>query len=127
MRKKNLQSAILSLFLLFSFTAYSQSSVTITGNVRHAVTDDGVPAVSVTIKGTSIGTYTDEHGNFRLTTGQQPPFVLVFSSIGFETQEVRVENAGGGVNIKLRPASTLGREVVVSATRGAIRSLESPV
>jgi len=127
MRKKNLQSAILSLFLLFSFTAYSQSSVTITGNVRHAVTDDRVPAVSVTIKGTSIGTYTDEHGNFRLTTGQQPPFVLVFSSIGFETQEVRVENAGGGVNIKLRPASTLGREVVVSATRGAIRSLESPV
>jgi outer membrane receptor protein involved in Fe transport len=127
MRKKQLQPVILSLLLLFSFTAYSQTSITITGNVRHALTDDRVPAVSVTIKGTSIGTYTDDHGNFRLTTTQQPPLVLVFSSIGFETQEVRVENAAGGVNIKLRPASTLGREVVVSATRGAIRSLESPV
>src|ERR1700761_3246269 len=127
MRKNNLQPAILSLLLLFSFTAFSQTSITITGNVRHSVTDDRVPAVSVTIKGTSVGTYTDDHGNFRLSTTQQPPLVLVFSSIGFETQEVRVENAGGAVNIKLRPGSTLGREGVVSATRGAIRSLESPV
>ena len=127
MRKNNLQPALLSLLLLFSFTAFSQTSITISGNVRHAVTDDRVPAVSVTIKGTSVGTFTDDHGNFKLTTPQQPPFVVVFSSIGFETQEVRVENAGGGVNIKLRPASSLGREVVVSATRGAIRSLESPV
>ncbi len=127
MRKNNLQPAILSLLLLFSVTAFSQTAITITGNVRHSVTDDRVPAVSVTIKGTSTGTFTDDRGNFKLTTTQQPPFVLVFSSIGFETQEVKVENAGGGVNIKLRPGSSLGREVVVSATRGAIRSLESPV
>lgn len=127
MRKIHLQQAVLSLLLLLSFSAFSQTSVTISGNVRHAVTDDRVPAVSVTIKGTSVGTFTDDHGNFRLTTTQQPPFVLVFSSIGFETQEVKVENAASGINIKLRPASSLGREVVVSATRGAIRSLESPV
>jgi outer membrane receptor protein involved in Fe transport len=127
MRKNNLQPAILSVLLLLSSTAFSQTAITISGNVRHAVTDDRVPAVSVTIKGTTIGTFTDDRGNFKLMTMQQPPFVLVFSSIGFETQEVRVENAGGGVNIKLRPGSSLGREVVVSATRGAIRSLESPV
>jgi len=127
MRKKHLQPAVLVLLLLLSFSAFSQSPVTITGNVRHSVTDDRVPAVSVTIKGSSVGTYKDDHGNFRLTTTQQPPFVLVFSSIGFETQEVRVEGAGAPVEIKLRPGSSLGREVVVSATRGAIRSLESPV
>lgn len=127
MRKNQLQLAALTLLLLLSFTAFSQNAITITGNVRHAVTGDRVPAVSVTIKGTSAGTFTDEHGNFRLTTRQQPPWVLVFSSIGFETQEVGVENAGASVEIKLRPGSTLGREVVVSATREAIRSLESPV
>ena len=127
MRKNQLQLAALSLLLLLSISAISQTSVTITGNVRHAQTLDRVPAVSVTIKGTSIGTFTDDHGNFKLSTTQTPPFVLVFSSIGFETQEVRVENASGGVDVKLTPASALGREVVVSATRGAIRSLESPV
>jgi hypothetical protein len=129
MRKNQLQLAALShaLFMLLSISAFSQTSVTITGNVRHAQTLDRVPAVSVTIKGTSIGTFTDDHGNFKLNTTQAQPFVLVFSSIGFETQEVRVENASGGLDIKLAPASSLGREVVVSATRGAIRSLESPV
>jgi outer membrane receptor protein involved in Fe transport len=127
MRKIHLQLAGLFLLMMLSYSAFSQNPITITGNVRHSVTDDRVPAVSVTIKGTSVGTFTDDHGNFRLTTTQQPPFVLVFSSIGFETQEVRVESAGVPVEIKLRPGSTLGREVVVSATREAIRSLESPV
>jgi outer membrane receptor protein involved in Fe transport len=116
------------LFLsVLSSPLFSQSPVTISGNVRHAVSLDRVPAVSVTIKGTSTGTFTDDKGNFKLTTTQQPPFVLVFSSIGFETQEVHVQNAGGGIDIKLAPSSSLGREVVVSATRSAIRSLESPV
>lgn len=122
------QAALSLLFLsLLSSPVFSQNPVTISGNVRHAVSLDRVPAVSVTIKGTSTGTFTDDKGNFKLTTTQQPPFVLVFSSIGFETQEVHVQNAGGGVDIKLAPSSSLGREVVVSATRSAIRSLESPV
>jgi outer membrane receptor protein involved in Fe transport len=129
MRINLLKRVALSLLFLslLSSPVFSQNPVTITGNVRHAVTQDRVPAVSVTIKGTSIGTFTDDKGNFKLTTTQQPPFVLVFSSIGFEAQEVRVQNAGGGVDIKLTPSSSLGREVVVSATRSAIRSLESPV
>ena len=129
MRINLLKRVALPLLLLsvLSSPVFSQNPVTISGNVRHAVSLDRVPAVSVTIKGTSTGTFTDDKGNFKLTTTQQPPFILVFSSIGFETQEVHVQNAGGGVEIKLVPASSLGREVVVSATRSAIRSLESPV
>ena len=79
------------------------------------------------IKGTAAGTFTDDHGNFRLTTSLQPPFTLIFSSIGFETQEVTVSNPGSPIEVSVVPSSTLGKEVVVSATRGAIRSLESPV
>jgi outer membrane receptor protein involved in Fe transport len=129
MRINLLKRVALPLLLLsvLSSPVFSQNPVTISGNVRHSVSLDRVPAVSVTIKGTSTGTFTDDKGNFKLTTTQQPPFILVFSSIGFETQEVHVQNAGGGVDIKLAPASSLGREVVVSATRSAIRSLESPV
>jgi outer membrane receptor protein involved in Fe transport len=127
MRKNQLQAAVLSLLLLFSLTVFSQTPLTLTGTVRQSVTKDHVPAVSVTIKGTTIGTYTDDRGNFRLVITQQPPFVLVFSSIGYETQEVNVTSTSGPVTVDFVAASTLGREVVVSATRGAIRSLESPV
>lgn len=129
MRTKPSHSPVLAtLFaVLVSFPAFSQNTTTVTGTVRQAQTKDRVAAVSVTIKGTSVGTYTDDHGNFKLNTTEQPPFVLVFSSIGFETQEVSVAAAGNSITVDLVPASTLGREVVVSATRGAIRSLESPV
>jgi len=127
MRKKQLHLAFYSLGLLFSLATYAQTPLTLTGTVRQSVTKDRVPAVSVTIKGTSIGTFTDDHGNFKLVVSEQPPFVLVFSSIGFETQEVKVASASSPVMVDFVPASTLGKEVVVSATRGAIRSLESPV
>jgi outer membrane receptor protein involved in Fe transport len=129
MRKKlsTLPALAILLLVLISTPSFSQNPITVTGTVRQAQTKDRVSAVSVTIKGTAIGTYTDEHGNFKLTTTQQPPFTLVISSIGFETQEVQVSGAASPITVDLASASTLGREVVVSATRGAIRSLESPV
>ena len=127
MRKNQLLKAFYGLTLLFSLATYAQAPLTLTGTVRQSATKDRVAAVSVTLKGTSIGTFTDDHGNFKLVVVQQPPFVLVFSSIGFETQEVAVTSATAPVMVDFVPASTLGKEVVVSATRGAIRSLESPV
>ncbi len=115
------------LFSLLYFSGLSQSSITVTGTVRHATSKERVPAVSVTIKGTDEGTFTDDHGNFRLTTSHAAPLTLVITSIGYETQEVQVSGGGTPVEVSFVPASILGKEVVVSATRGAIRSLESPV
>ena len=52
---------------MFSFTAFAQT-VTITGNVKNSNSKETVPAVSVAIKGTSVGTYTDDNGNFSIST-----------------------------------------------------------
>src|SRR5258708_808087 len=127
MRKKSICMAVMSLFTLFFLPAFSQPSTTITGNVRNTVTKEKVPAVSVSVKGSSAGTFTDEKGHFRLTVTQSLPVILVISSIGFETREITVTDPSAAVQADLAPSSTLGREVVVSATRAAIRSLESPV
>jgi outer membrane receptor protein involved in Fe transport len=130
MRKNSIRAVapLLSvLFVLFSLFAFPQSSVTITGNVSNANGNDRVPAVSVTVKGSSAGTFTDDRGNFRLTTVQSLPLVLVFSSIGFELQEVSVSSASQPLHISLKPASTLGTEVVVAASRVPERIMESPV
>src|SRR6202012_2568161 len=75
MRKNRLQSAFCCLALLFSLTTYSQTPLTLTGTVHQSMTKDRVPAVNVTIKGPSIGTYPDDHGNSKLVVAQQPPFV----------------------------------------------------
>jgi hypothetical protein len=109
--------------VFFSITSFSQS-VRLSGSVRDSSNQQAVQAVSVTIKGSSLGTYTDANGNFQLTVPGLP-VTLVVSSIGFEAQEVNVDNASA-ISIDFIPASSLGQEVVVSASRTPERILESP-
>ena len=112
--------------ILFSISTLAQSS-TIKGNVKNGSTGESVPAVSITVKGAAEGTYTDDKGNFSLTVNQPLPVTLLVSSIGFDSQEIVVNNAANPLSVVLATASVLGQEVVVSATRSAARILESPV
>jgi len=107
-------------------TTIAQTPTTITGHVQNSLSKESVPSVSVTVKGGGAGTTTDDKGNFKLTTTQQPPFVLVFSSVGFESMEMTV-TGGSELNVALKPGSILGTEVVVSASRVPQNILESPV
>lgn len=120
-------SILAALMVMMLTTIVAQAQTTITGNVKNSLTKEGVPSVSVTIKGYGGGTFTDDKGSFRLTTTQKLPLVLVFTSIGFEAREVNVTDAATAVNVDFVPASTLGVEVVVSASRVPERILESPV
>ncbi len=85
---------------------------TITGRVTDGGTGSGLPGVSVVVKGTSRGTTTDTDGNYRLTVPDQG-VTLVFSFIGYATQEI---TAGSRSSIDVILASddkTLGEVVVV--------------
>src|SRR5580765_5286870 len=116
----------LCLFLFFFLGTISAQTVTISGKINNGDNQEAIPAASVALKGGTGGTYSDNHGNFQLTVNHAFPFTLVISSIGFETREVEVASAAA-LDISLKPASVMGTEVVVSATRSQIRSLESPV
>jgi outer membrane receptor protein involved in Fe transport len=117
----------LCLFLFFFLGTISAQTVTISGKISNGDNQEAIPAASVALKGGTGGTYSDNHGNFKLTVNHAFPFTLVISSIGFETREVVVASAAAALDISLKPASVMGTEVVVSATRSQIRSLESPV
>ena len=125
MRKSYRCLAAILLFSFLSVAAFAQT--TINGNVRNNTNKDVVPAVSVAIKGGTAGTFTDERGNFKLVTSQKPPFTIVISSVGFESQELEVKNETDVIQVDLVPAASLGVEVVVSASRVPERILESPV
>jgi outer membrane receptor protein involved in Fe transport len=105
--------------------AFAQN-VTISGNVKNSATKESSAAVSVTIKGTDIGTFTDDKGNFTITT-KTLPVTLLFTSVGFELQEVTVSNATEKLTVSLTPSNSLGQEVVVSASRVPEKILVSPV
>lgn len=125
MPKKLRALLLLLVSFAYSFTLYAQS-VTIKGSVKNSASGETLPAVSVTVKGSSAGVYTNDRGEFSLTVPSLP-VTLVISSIGFETQEINVASANASVDVKLKNASSLGQEIVVSATRVATRILESPV
>lgn len=111
--------------VLFSIAANAQS-VTVTGTVRNESSKESVPSVSVRIKGTEQGTYTDPNGAFSLKVTKLP-VTLVFTSIGYLDQELTVSDASKPVSIDFKVNSALGQEVVVAATRAPQRIIESPV
>ncbi len=115
------------LFCHFIILRTTAQSVTVSGKINNDETKESLPAVSVVLKGGTTGTFTDNHGNFKLTVNHSFPITLIISSIGFETKEIVVESAAAVVEAGLKPASAMGTEVVISATRSQIRSLESPV
>lgn len=101
-------------------------NVTISGNVKNSATQENSSAVSVTIKGSDVGTFTDDKGNFSINT-KSLPVTLLFTSVGYEPQEMVVSSATTKVNIAFVPTNALGQEVVVSASRVPEKILESPV
>jgi len=115
------------LFLVANFVtiAAMAQNVTISGNVRNGNTKEGAGAVSVTVKGSTTGTFTDDKGNFKISV-KSLPVTLLISSVGYELQEVTVNNAGF-TQVEFKPSSALGQEVVVSATRVPQKIMESPV
>jgi outer membrane receptor protein involved in Fe transport len=126
MRKVLPLLAALMMANLVFVTAIAQD-ITVKGNVRNAVSNEPVSSMSIIIKETSEGTYTDEHGNFTLATKAKPPFNLEITSIGYETQTVQVPSVSESLKILAVPASALGQDVVVSANRMPSRFMESPV
>ncbi|AWO02173.1 SusC/RagA family TonB-linked outer membrane protein [Chitinophaga alhagiae] len=88
-----------------------QQAVKLTGSVKDADNGDPLPGVTVSVKGTTLGTTTDGNGLFVLNNVTLPA-TLVFSYIGFSTQAVE---AGGRreFNIQLKRESQDMQQVVV--------------
>ena len=90
MKKRSCFLLLAQLFIAASFLGYpllSFSQVrTITGKVTDS-TGVGIGQVSIKVKGTTTGTSTGTDGSFGISVSSPSP-VLVFSSIGYLTQEI---------------------------------------
>lgn len=125
MRKFTSYLVTMVLANILTIVAFAQN-VTISGTVNNSVSGEQSPAVSVTIKGTSVGTFTNDKGNFSIIS-KSLPITLIFSSVGYNNQEVTVTSATQKVLVRFVPNNALGQEIVVSATRVSQKILESPV
>ena len=72
-------------YIKASFVAF-----TVTGRVIDETTGEGLPGVTVLVQGTSNGTVTDTEGKYSISVEEGS--TLVFSFVGYHTQEVQVED-----------------------------------
>lgn len=88
-----------------------QQGIAVSGTVVSGDDNITLPGVNVILKGSSQGTVTDANGQYALTVPNGEA-VLIFSSIGFETQEVTVGEQTT-INISLVSSATSLQEIVV--------------
>lgn len=84
---------------------------TVAGRVT-SETNEGFPGVSVVLKGSGTGTVTDATGAYSVKLPQENTGTLVFSYIGYATQEVAVNNRTT-IDVSLVPDMKSLNEVVV--------------
>ncbi len=113
---KKLQMVFLFLFAI-SYSTIAQNKE-ISGKV---IADDGsgLPGVSITVKGTSTGTTTDASGGFKISTTTKEK--LVFSYVGFKTQEITIGNQSN-ITVSLMPSNEMLDEVIVTTFGTAKKS-----
>jgi TonB-linked SusC/RagA family outer membrane protein len=75
------------LFVVLSSAVFSQT-IRVTGAIRSVTDSSALTAVSIMVKGTARGTTTNMAGTYLITVDRNA--VLVFSSLGFLSQEVPV-------------------------------------
>ncbi|HCT69869.1 MAG TPA: hypothetical protein DF409_01235, partial [Bacteroidales bacterium] len=101
------------LFLLLGLAIGSQGfsqGVRVSGKVTDANDGQSIPGVTILVKNTSTGTITDIDGKYSLEV--EPGATLVFSFVGYNTQEV-IAGAQTTLNVVLVPSVTELEEAVI--------------
>ncbi|GEO02865.1 SusC/RagA family TonB-linked outer membrane protein [Adhaeribacter aerolatus] len=102
------KALLLTLILCVSSIAYAQNQIT--GRVTSSA-NEGLPGVTVLLKGTNNGTTTDVNGGYTLSVPGTSG-TLVFSFIGYTTTEKNFSSPGT-VNVILQTDAKALEEVVV--------------
>lgn len=82
----------------------------------------GVPGVNVVLKGTSTGAVTDANGRFSIPASEGS--MLVFSFIGYATEERKIEDVSAPVNVSMQDDVAQLSEIVVVAGSGVTKKEE---
>lgn len=117
------------LFLLSALGLMAETpaeNIRITGKI---VSNNEQPSyVNVAVKGTTLGTVSDENGQFTLQNIPNRKLTLVVSAIGFEQREIVVDPLSiEPLVINITESALKINEVVVSADRSEIRRSEASV
>ena len=114
--------------LMIAVPLAAQYDAHLTGHVLDEATGEHLPFVNVQIKGTTIGTVTDETGHYLLKDLPVGRQTVIFSYVGYETLELPVniiEDMTVELKAAIREQSKMLDNVVVTANRYATKRQET--
>lgn len=97
------------LFHSFYGIAQTPDKISVTGKVTDKA-NEVLPGANISVKGTQTGTLSDAQGHYTLTVAANS--ILIFSSVGYETTEVSVDNRTV-IDVELNESVQALSEVVV--------------
>ena len=115
-----MRKIILLFILVISTFSYAQNTGSIVGKLTDKeYNNEPLPFANVLIKGTTTGTSSDENGLYSFENLSPGPYTLVFSFVGYETQEIEVQVVAGKVvevNVPMGANVASLNEVVITTT-----------
>ncbi|SFE48251.1 SusC/RagA family TonB-linked outer membrane protein [Thermoflexibacter ruber] len=110
-----------ALCLLLLISGVSWAQYTVKGTVRDEASKTALPGVNIIVKGTNTGAITDALGNFQIAINNNDKATLVFTFIGYLSQNVEVSPSKTNVEIILVEDVTKLEEVVVTGLASDIK------
>lgn len=112
---------LMFMLVLFTIGYAAQAQYSVSGKVLDDASDEGLLGVTIQVRGTTVGAFTDAEGNFQITVPGNDPATLVFSYIGYLSQNVAVNAQSGSVTVRLKADVTNLEEVVVTGLASSVK------
>lgn len=94
------------------------------GRVTDKATGQPLTGATITVKGTSNSVVTDENGDYTIATSKALPVTLIASYVGYSDQSMQASTSP--VNFQLSESTSVGDEVVVSASKRPQKITNAP-
>lgn len=111
--KQSVMQKITAVLFVFLACTSAMAQYTVSGKITSGEDQSPIPGANILVKGTTNGTISDAEGNFSVNANSAND-VLVFSFVGFTTQEVSINNRTALEIVLASDAKQLS-EVVVTA------------
>ena len=115
-----MKNLILTLFLVFGITSFAQQTGSVVGKLTDKeMSDEPLAFANILIKGTIKGTTSDYDGLYALEDLEPGTYTLVFSFVGYETQEIEAVVEPGKVttiNVPMGANAAALDEIVITTT-----------
>ena len=103
---------LVSLLLILPLSVFAQTRQ-ITGKVVSEAEPEGLPFVTIIVKGTTNGTTTDFDGNYTLSVPDDDAIILVYSYVGYLDKEITI-GSRSQINVTLESDVDILDEVIIT-------------